>query len=333
MIVVAHLRELLENATGVTQNVIAVYVDIRGFTPFCRTIESIEVAAFLKRVYIGIIDNYFPNASFHKPTGDGLLVIIPFNRESLKDAVCDTIRDCLDIIKNFRKMVENDPMINFEIPEKVGIGISRGPACCISSDGTILDYSGKVINLASRLNDFARPSGIVFDPSLGLRILPTEIQELFSSDGVYIRGVAEEKQIVVHYTKQYTIIPPLRKLPLNEPKWTAFVFQSTVKGFKESLEGGVKWASFILKEEPMDEKQISIEISFRHATVRRYCNFDTSDSHVIYECIGNKYALNIEHEYLIKELERVGATDDTKVRVEVTYPSKGNLVMKNPKQR
>ena len=76
-------RELLEKATGFSEFVVAINVDIRGFSPFSKTVESPEVAMFIKRVYMKLIDEYFSNASFFKPTGDGLLVILPYTEENL----------------------------------------------------------------------------------------------------------------------------------------------------------------------------------------------------------------------------------------------------------
>jgi len=44
-------RELLERATGFSEFVVAVNVDIRGFSPFSKTVESPEVAMFIKSLY------------------------------------------------------------------------------------------------------------------------------------------------------------------------------------------------------------------------------------------------------------------------------------------
>src|SRR5208337_2092754 len=126
---VSELRKRLENAKGTNDDIIAIILDIRGFTPFCKEEESLNVANFIKRVYIKIIDDYFPHASFYKPTGDGLLIAIPYTAETLKDAVDNTMINCLKLIENFGKLQEGDEMINFPTPDKLGIGISRGSVC------------------------------------------------------------------------------------------------------------------------------------------------------------------------------------------------------------
>jgi class 3 adenylate cyclase len=159
-------RELLNEAKGESQYVIAVNADIRGFSAFSKTVESPDTAIFIKRVYITLIDKYFPNAFFFKPTGDGLLLTIPYEDKSLKEVIRATVDTCLKVVEQFPKFCEDDPMINFETPQKIGIGISRGTVCRLVSKDKTLDYSGRVVNLASRLMDMARPGGIVFDASV-----------------------------------------------------------------------------------------------------------------------------------------------------------------------
>ena len=50
-------------------------------------------------------------------------------------------------------------MITFELPPDIGIGVARGSATRISTQDGILDYSGRPLNLAARLVNFARPRG------------------------------------------------------------------------------------------------------------------------------------------------------------------------------
>ena len=119
-------RKLLTEATGSSEFVIAINADIREFTSFSKTVESTEVAMFIKRVYMKLIDEYFNNASFYKPTGDGLLVIIPYTEANLADIVKGTIDSCLALLVNFSSICIGDPMINFDVPKRIGIGISRG---------------------------------------------------------------------------------------------------------------------------------------------------------------------------------------------------------------
>lgn len=315
------LRKLLENAKGTAEHIIAIVLDIRGFTPFCQTNESWDVANFIKRVYIRVIDDYFPRASFYKPTGDGLLIVLPYKEESRKDLMVTTTKNCLSLLRDFGKLCEGDDMINFSTPDKIGIGMSRGTACCITSGGTIVDYSGKVINLASRLNDFARPGGIVFDSSLGIALLPKKLQELFLPEKVYVRGIAEDKPITIYFTKQYTLIPSSRKQPLKEPEWSIKTFQKNF-GTMKALSPDTRCYSMFLPDKPLDEKQISLVISYRDedvAEVMKYFALNTASEGVKYIVIGSKQAVNIKMPELMKLLKDV-RRDDTLIKFEVSYP-------------
>lgn len=255
------LRKKLDNAVGTSDNIIALILDIRSFTPFCKEQESVNVANFIKRVYIRIIDDYFPKASFYKPTGDGLLIVMSYTPKTLKELLVKTVQKSLNLIQNFGKLCEGDEMVYFPTPDEVGIGISRGLACCISSGETILDYSGRVINLASRLNDLARPCGIVFDSGLGLSLLPKEMQELFLSEEVYIRGIAEDKPITVYFSKQNTIIPPSRKQPLKEPQWSVKTYTHSFRRLKDIYTDRTRSVQIEISK-PLDENQISIDLGY-----------------------------------------------------------------------
>jgi class 3 adenylate cyclase len=301
------LRKLLENAKGTTQHIIAIVIDIRGFTPFCKEIgESLDIANFLKRIYIRIIDEYFPKASFYKPTGDGLLIVIPYDETSPKDTVAKTIDKCLSLMRDFGKLHDGDDMIYFPTPEKIGIGISRGTACCITSDETIVDYSGKVLNLASRLNDLARPSGIVFDASLGFNLVPKEVQESFRDEKVYVRGIAENKPITVYFTKQYTLIPSSRKEPFNQPKWNIVRVPEKFIDLKTSCQSGLGLYALFLPIKPLDEKQITVEISLNLRGRYIYVLLDTSSKGVHFTARGLKYSIDIDYPMLVESLKQRG---------------------------
>jgi len=320
------LRKLLDNAKGVMENIIAIVLDIRGFTPFCLTTDSFDVANFLKRIYIRIIDEYFPEAAFYKPTGDGLLIVIRYNPESLKDTITSTIQSCLNLVQNFGKLREGDNMIYFPTPDKIGMGISRGTACCISSGETIIDYSGKAINLASRLNDFARPCGIVFDFSLGWTLFPEEIQKLFLFDNVYVRGIAEDKPIAIYYTKEYTIISPSRREPLREPRWVTPSHTLTYGEIKGSYLAGTTDYNITLKEKPLDDKQIYVDVGYQTAKGRVWRDFDVGlPWGAKYIERGTKRYIRIKYNELVEKLEgssgHAELKEDTRVSIEISYPT------------
>jgi hypothetical protein len=52
------LKRLLHNATGRSEHIMVVNLDIRGFTPFCQAQDSLNVATYIKKVYMKILDEY-----------------------------------------------------------------------------------------------------------------------------------------------------------------------------------------------------------------------------------------------------------------------------------
>jgi len=314
-------RALLENATGKSEFVIAVNIDIRGFSSFSRSVDSFESAMFLKKVYRKLIDEYFPNASFFKPTGDGLLVIIPYTEENPKEDVTNTVRACLSILRDFGSFCVNDPMIYFGVPEKVGIGLSKGAACCLFSEGKKLDYSGKAINLASRLMDFARPSGIVFDANFGIQLLPDELKGLFSKDGVYIRGISEKEPIGIYYTRGFTYIHPSSKQPLQKVR---FKVQKDTKTLKEIKVRGPGFA-YPLSSEPADPDKI--EVGVIRPAVEKGRRVRDVITRTLFEKFhyfleAGKPKIVVDFGSLATELEQEGIKDNWKIRIEIRYPKK-----------
>lgn len=315
-------RRLLEGATGKSQHIIAIVLDIRGFTPFCEKVDSLEVATYIKRVYMKIIDNYFSGASFFKPTGDGLLVIVPYDEGSLKERANKTVENCLKLLGDFRDMCSGDPMITFDTPTEIGIGMARGSACCITSEEKILDYSGKVLNLASRLMNVARPSGIVLDSKFGLMLLSTETQKLFLKDNVYIRGIAEEKPFSIHYTKEHTLIPDSFKKPIREPRWETIGHKMLFKVMKAIPS---PYYFIDLKHDPLDKEKIFGDVSYFYQLegtektyIRRH-NFDIKKEIFDYEQKGRRHYVTFALKPLIEFLESKEVEDDIELTISVTY--------------
>jgi class 3 adenylate cyclase len=212
-------RKLLDDATGVQHSIIAVIIDIRNFSPFSLKQDSFDIAMFLKRVYANIIDSYFDFASFYKSTGDGLLLTIPFSPSNIEEVAQKTIENCIACHRGFGNICSGDPMIHFPIPDKIGIGVARGSACCLISGKKTIDYSGRLLNLTSRLTDLAKPSGIVIDQSLGINLLDENTRNNFKEQDVYLDGIAEDTPITVYFTKKFTKIPERNSRPIAEKRW------------------------------------------------------------------------------------------------------------------
>lgn len=315
------MRKLLEKAIGSSEFVIAVNLDIRGFSSFSMKVESSEAAVFLKKVYIKLIDEYFPTASFFKPTGDGLFIIIPYTEETLKEVVNNTVSACLKVLEDFGSFCFEDHMINFEVPQKIGIGLSRGAACRIISKNKTLDYSGKVLNLAARLMDMARPSGIVFDTNFGIELFPQEITTKFSKDNVYIKGIAESEPLEIYYTKDLTNISPTNKEPIGKINWRSVNDKKKFKMIKKTLAGYI----YSLPSKPIDANQIKIKITIPKVINGKiekglvsFLNFFDFE----YSLLAEKPEVSVDYGKLAALLSSYHIKDNWQIEIEIIYPEK-----------
>jgi class 3 adenylate cyclase len=225
----SQLRELLRCATGESSFVVASNIDIRGFSSFFS--DSSQAAAFLSSAYTRILDDYFPDVSFFKPTGDGLLIVKAVDRESLTATVQRFVAGALRLDSEFKDVCAADDLINFRTPERVGIGIARGTATRISAEDKTLDFSGYPLNLASRLMDLARPGGVVFDESLGLSLLTSEQEKGFRPEKVYVKGLADLSPITAYVTADVDI-PAGNKRPFGAEIYVQKAEECTYTEFK-----------------------------------------------------------------------------------------------------
>ncbi len=221
------LRKRLQGADGRSEFVIAAMCDIRGFSKFSIRHESPDTAMFIKRFYLKLLDTYFKQAVFAKPTGDGLLLIFRYNEHNLIETSELVIETAFKVISDFPKMFADDSMINFTTPHQVGFGVTRGPTCCLFSGRSIIDYSGQLLNLASRLNEFARPCGIVVDGNYLLNVLPSSCRARFSKRNVYVRSIAEESPICVFCSSEVSL-PTYALSPLSGQGWKEVTHKMTI---------------------------------------------------------------------------------------------------------
>jgi class 3 adenylate cyclase len=227
-------KEQLRGADGQSRHVIVVFLDVRGFSSFARIAESTDTAEFLKSAYLKILDQFFPDAEFVKPTGDGLLVIYGYDRETLTEAIREAVDRSVSLVEAFPTICAEDPMVNFTVPERLGIGLSRGSATALVAGETPLDFSGRPLNLASRLMDLARPSGVVFDESFGYELLTEEMQQRFSAEPAFVKGIAESEPLNVYVLTGYTRIPDYNKRPMGN--FVRFTEEAESVAFSEFCE-------------------------------------------------------------------------------------------------
>jgi class 3 adenylate cyclase len=252
------LRKLLHDAEGQSRRVVVVFLDVRGFSSFAGIAESTDTAEFLKSVYIKILDDYFPDAEFFKPTGDGLLILLSYSRAELEEVVRAAVSKSIDIVESFPRFCADDEMVNFDVPTELGIGLARGSATSLTADGKVLDYSGRPLNLASRLMDLARPSGIVFDKRFGYDLLEEDVKKRFKEDEAYVKGLAESKPMPVYCMEGYTEIAEHNRRPLD--------------GF----------VRFTEREEKLTFKSLRDRGLYRHPLSREPARMDNIELHIRY---------------------------------------------------
>lgn len=313
-------REALNDARGESKFVIVVIIDIRGFSEFSKRCESPDTAMFIKRVYMKLIDSYFPFASFYKSTGDGLVLTIPFDEENLREMSQRAISSCMDCHSEFGNICEDDPMINFKVPDRVGIAVARGSACCLVSGDKIIDYSGRLLNLTSRLNDLARPSGIVIDGSFDTSLLSDEQRDIFEEANVYLKGIAEDEPMQIYFTKEFTLIPKYNKQPIAAKRWRE---QTDVKPYRDLLK--LSRFRYDLESEPVSPDDIKVTVEHNKVIGGKVnpnylvtFNFDD----FTYSPVANKPAVNVDFPALCQRLKQTQVKRNMNVTITIAYVEK-----------
>jgi len=313
-------RKALDEATGKSEFVIVVFIDIREFSPFSQRCESPDTAMFIKRVYMKLIDKYFDFASFYKSTGDGLLFTIPFDEKNLEETCQRVIASCIASHSDFANICNGDPMITFEVPDKIGIGVARGTACCLLSGETIIDYSGRLLNLASRLTQLAKPSGIIIDGKFGINLLSDEQQSDFEEADVYLDGIAEDEPMQVYLTKGFTTIPRHNRQPIAIKRWRNV---TDTKPLRELPKLGK--FRYPLESEPLGPESIKVTAIHRKVTAgkvsRKYRSFRDFDGFE-YEIEAGRPIVFVDLPRLSEMLQRAGVKRNIMVTISIDYVEK-----------
>jgi hypothetical protein len=241
--------------------------------------ESTDTAVFLKSAYTTIIDTFFSDADFFKPTGDGLLILKGYDSETLEDVIRTATSGSVELVEAFPTLCDGDPMVNFDVPHNLGIGLSRGAATALTAEDKVLDFSGRPLNLASRLMDLARPSGVVFDKTFGIDLLEPDMRTRFVEDFAYVKGIADAKPLTVFRLDGFVEIPDFNKRPMDSfERFTEDPIKITFKDFQD-------WAPIFrhnLTREPARTDNIEVHVQYpatksdgrKHPTMVRIASVD-----------------------------------------------------------
>lgn len=312
------LKEILPQAAGTSEFVVAIFIDVRGFTNFVGTAESINGALFLKKIYLKFLE-YFADISFFKLTGDGMMIIRTYTEENFLEILDDSLRRCLDLVDDFPKFTHGDTMINFPVPKEIGIGMARASATKLSSGETVLDYSGRPLNLAARLMDQARPSGVVFGTeNIGISNIHPDLLKQFSEDNIYLKGIAVDKPISIHFQKLLVKIENSSRIPIG--KFQTVVEVSEVWTFAEMKTRPI--FVFFLPRKPDIEDSCKIHISVPSVMTDGAPDPEISTFHdypVEYVERGGRPAAQFNFDWAIKIIEKSGVKPDWKINLDLSY--------------
>ena len=315
-----NLRKLLHVAEGHSEHVVVIFLDVRGFSTFAKIAESSDAAEFLTTTYTTILDRFFSDAEFVKLTGDGMLVLYAFDRQSLTEVVRRSVDLSLKLLDAFPTITTGDPMINFDVPTKLGLGLARGAATKISSGRTVLDYSGRPLNAAARLMDLARPEGVVLDAGFGFELLTASVKRRFERELVYLRSIAEGEPRHVYYLPDRTKIPDEAKRPLNVTLFTEKTQDRTLGALREMGE-------FLhpLTHEPADADDIVVHLEF--PTVNPdggQGSFQWSPTYKAkYAKREGRHWANVEYSPIVAAIEANKVTDaDWPVKLTIEYSTR-----------
>jgi hypothetical protein len=313
------LREKLDAASGNSEFVIAMNLDIRGFSDWSLKVDSAQTALYLKKVYAKLIDTYFTSASFIKPTGDGLLVIEAIEESQLTEALLRTITNSMEIIEQFGSLCSDEPMINFSVPEDVGIGLARGSASRLATEDLTLDYSGNVLNLASRLMDLARPNGLIVDGGFGLSLLPEDLGKKFFQKDVYLKGVSPNTPTSVDCWPSSIQIPAMHLKPLEEEEWDHANLDTNRQQLESSTSTNFR---FDLEASPLPGTKVECEVTHAAVTAggRKATNRQTFfPISVELDEVAGKPIARIDQKALAARLKTKGVGPSWDVGIKLSY--------------
>ncbi len=143
--------------------VTVLFSDIVSFTKICEGLAPVEVAAFIREYLSSMTDVVFAHGgTIDKYIGDALMALFGAPLPSPSSAA-DAIRAALEmrsLVQSFRSPRPGSP------PLRVRIGVNTGPVVVGNIGSTRrVEYTaiGDAVNVAARLQAFARPNEICID--------------------------------------------------------------------------------------------------------------------------------------------------------------------------
>lgn len=177
-------------------NALVTFVDVRGFTKVMYEMPNLDhefVSKMTGEFYNLSVEIMYPVSCYIKFVGDGMMIVSRIYGND-RGMVAQQIADCLRCISRIESAFETTSLRK-EKDAKLGIGVTIGPVVRLQTREGHFDYIGTTVNLAARLCDQARPSGIVIngDPSLiKNEVLSKSLSDAVSALGGLAQGIVPE---------------------------------------------------------------------------------------------------------------------------------------------
>ncbi len=232
-----------------------------------------------------------------------MLIVFRHDEKNLPQVSELVFSQCFKALKDFHRMFTDIPILNYPPPEAIGFGVARGSASYLLVGEEILDYSGKLLNLAARLNELARPLGIVVDGNYQYEVIPKKFRKKFKNKSVYLRGIAEEVPISIFFSEQVSIHTSALN-PIKEHEWK-FAFKEKTVAELNVMDGQYEVQ---LPNPPLFPQMITAEFGWPDLKVKN--NFVTKKCSLIshkVDAFGNSVIFDLDEvKAMIKDAELVG---------------------------
>jgi class 3 adenylate cyclase len=167
---------------------LALIYDIRGFTAASKRLGTADLGAFATGAHRVILDLFAPRPpTFVKNLGDGHLLLWECAEDAAPDPelVKAVVVGAQRARTAFAAFATQQRAAGLDIPGHVGIGVAFGEVS--RSD----DYYGRALNLASRLQNEARPEGLALDATVFDTVASREaaLRERFKKARVRLKGL------------------------------------------------------------------------------------------------------------------------------------------------
>jgi class 3 adenylate cyclase len=312
------LLKALPVAKGEAKHVVVLFLDIRGFTSFPGFAESIQSAMYLKKMYVAIIKKFFPDHSFFKLTGDGMMVVYCHEEGDLAKIATKVVGSSLKLVTAFPTLLRGDAMITFDVPTHLGIGIARGAATQLLSGSLVLDFSGRPLNVAARLMDLARPQGVVLEGSFTKDVIGAANFRKLSPAKAYIRGIAENSPLDILLVKNWTNLRDEAKRPIGRYVWHRQTYPLKLKQLSER---GPRFG-YVLQKPPAFTDEIKVIARTKNVLASGRTSRNTTSTFPVehyYEDDSGIDKIRLDLEKTARVLALGGIKDTWDVTIEISY--------------